>query len=175
MELEQRFQHPLHIAVAGVNLIDDQHLAEQAEQAQRLVFAVQHAEHRLVDGADAGGGHQRTFVVVGQPGGAARARGLVLLRCIGFAASGAKNGGSEILHQSALSVREDQAVVACEQLPKDARDAAIHRIRRRHGRQADEETVRQAARHHPMREQHGRFGLAGAGHVFEHHQRGLGW
>ena len=174
MELEQRLQHSLHVAVAGMHLIDDQYLAEQAEQAQRLVLAVQHAEHRLVDRADAGGCYECALVVVGQPGGAARSRGLVALAGIAFFVAGPQHRRCEGFHQPLLTVGQGQARIGAEQALENLGNPPVHRVGRGHGRQADEEAVGQAAGHHAVRQHHGGLGLAGAGDVFEHDQGGLG-
>ncbi|MDP3295268.1 MAG: hypothetical protein Q8M37_11120 [Nevskia sp.] len=56
MKAQQAFKHDLHVRIAGMNLVHHQHLADQAQQAQRLVAAVQHGQQCLVDGADAGTG-----------------------------------------------------------------------------------------------------------------------
>ena len=53
MEFEQAFENPLHIGIASMYFVDDQNLAEQTQQAQRLMFAVQHGKQGLIDGANA--------------------------------------------------------------------------------------------------------------------------
>ena len=72
MKLQQHFEHLLHVGVAGMHLVDDEYLAKQSEQAQRLVLAVQDRQQGLVDGADTGRRQQRALAMVRQPGGAAR-------------------------------------------------------------------------------------------------------
>ena len=43
MELQQYFQHALHIGITGMHLINNQHFIEQAQQSERLVSAVQNS------------------------------------------------------------------------------------------------------------------------------------
>ena len=82
MKLQQHAQHAQHVVVAGVDFVHQQHLMAQAQQAQRLMAALQHREQRLIQGSHAGGREQGSFGVIGEPGGAACAGSFILLSSV---------------------------------------------------------------------------------------------
>ena len=82
-----------------MDLVDDQNLVEQAEQPQRLVFAVQYGQQGLVHRSDTSRCQQDALVVICQPGGAARACRVVLLMHIALARIRRQDRGGETLHQ----------------------------------------------------------------------------
>ena len=117
-------EHALHVGIAGMHLVDDQYLAEQAEQAQGLVLAVERGKQYLIDRADPGRGQQGTLVVVGKPGIAASGGCIVLLRHVGLLLARWQNRLGKGLDQVALPVCQHQAGVALEQHAIDIGDAA---------------------------------------------------
>jgi hypothetical protein len=168
VELEQGFECALHVCVAGVNLIDHEHLAHQAQQSQRLMLALEHAKQGLVNGADAGRREEGALVVIGQPALAATGRAfVVLLQVVSFVAPGIDHGGSESLDQFLLPVSQHEAGRATEETVIHLGDTTVHGVRGGHRRQADEEPVSDTIGDQPVRQHHRGLGLARAGNVFE--------
>ena len=167
VECQNGFEHALHVGIAGMHLVDDQYLAEQAKQAQGLVLAVERGKQYLIDRADPGRGQQRTLAVIGKPRIAASGGRIVLLRRVGLLLPCWQHRLGKSLDQITLPMCQHQAGVAIEQHAVDIGDTAVHGVCRGHGRQRDEEAVCAASAHHPMSEHDGRLGLAGAGNVFQ--------
>ena len=85
---EHRFQYPLHVGIASVHLIHNQHFTEQTKKAQALMLAGEYRQQCLVDGAHTGRRKQRTLAVLRQPDGATSARRFVQLVTIRFRVDG---------------------------------------------------------------------------------------
>lgn len=67
MEAEQRTERAVYISVAGVHLIDDQHLAAEAEEPNRLVPGGEDGEECLIDRPDTDVSQERLLPAISQP------------------------------------------------------------------------------------------------------------
>ena len=167
MKLEQRFQRALHVGVAGMHLVDHQHLACQTQQTQRLVFALQGTQQGLIHRAHAGRRQQGTFVVVGQPAHAAPGGRLVELPRIAFVHTGLDHRRRKDFHQSLASMGQREAGLPGKQLVVDLGNSPVHGVGRGHGGQGDEEAFGTATGDQAMRQHHGGFGLAGTRDILQ--------
>src|SRR6266849_3363938 len=67
MEAEQRTEQAVNISVAGVHLIDDQHLATEAEEPHRLMSGGEDGEESLIDRPDTDVSQERLLPTISQP------------------------------------------------------------------------------------------------------------
>ena len=127
-----------------MGFVDDQYAITEAPQPQRLVPRRQHSEQRLIDGADAHMREERLAAVVGDPG---RARGaaslLVAVVRRALAPRLLQDRRCEALVQLALAVSEHERGLGSvgKQPPIALLQPLEHRVRRRHGRQREEQPI----------------------------------
>ena len=73
MPVQQVQRQPRHVNIRGVNLVDDQKLAEQARGAQMRMFGADCRQQRLIDGANRNRRRKIAFGSFGCPAAFARA------------------------------------------------------------------------------------------------------
>jgi hypothetical protein len=83
-------------------LVHDKHLAQQAQQPQRLVPALQCGQQSLIDRSNARLSEQGALVVVGQPAGAA---GVAVSSCWRVSDSAAPGTSTEAANTSTSVLR----------------------------------------------------------------------
>jgi hypothetical protein len=89
------------------------------------------------------------------------------------AGSKIEDAAAETLVQHAACVREHarRRGRGLEQAQIGGLQARVHRVRRRHGGQGEEQALRPSRLHQPVRQDERGLGLASAGHVLDHEQR----
>ncbi|WP_297202488.1 hypothetical protein [uncultured Pluralibacter sp.] len=169
--MEQPLQQADHIAVIGVDFVQQQHFILHAQQAQGLVAKRHYRHQQLIEGADADFCQQRLFARVGVPG-VALAGGGGLIAGIPF-------GGlrHRLPDRVAKRIRHFPGAVRQHQRRRGVRDkklavgflqALVHRVGGRHARQSDVQPFAFSRRQQPVGQDQRRLGFTGTGDVLHY-------
>ena len=135
--------------------------------------AGQYPQQCLIERADADIGEEGFFAIVGQPLAAMCSGCRLVFVVVVLVSTAANDRSSKGVGQSRGTVCEHQRrlLVCLKQLAVAVfAESFVHGVGGGHGGEAEIQPVGMAAGHQALRQQQGRLGFPGAGHVFENEQ-----
>ena len=168
MEAKQRTEQAVHVSIASVDLVHDEHLATEPEEAHRLVPDRKDGEEGLVDRPHTDVGQECFLAIVGQPvralpGGCLLARVEASFDPVLF------------LHRqrhAACTVGEHERSSGTfgEEPPIHLLHPSVHRIGGGHGGQGQVDTVGRTLLHQTVSQGERSLGLPAAGYLLDDEQ-----